>query len=295
MKLMVNHTSRILALAVAAAVLVTAPGCSKSKEEAGKAAVAEATVPDKPEEVVKSAAEAIRDDKPVAAYALLPESYQKDIQGVVSHATGKLDKEIFELGAKLVTVAASCAEKHADKIAGLVPPGAAPFDVKEGLAKYAETVKILEEAKLLDYESVKGLDLAGFLAKDAPKLMKQGKFAFEKGSPEDYKKFQDGMKSITATAKSAEGDKAQVELKMGEEEAETIDLVKVEGRWVPAEMAEGWKGGIDEAKKGIDEGLDELNKNKAQFKPMLEAALAALTEFEKSGDPKALEEMMKMM
>lgn len=293
MKFVTTPSIRLLTLGLAVFGLVALSGCSKSAEEAGKAAVEKAEVPDKPEEVVKTAAEAIRDHKPVGAYALLPDSYRKDIQGVVSHATGKLDKELFELAVKVLGKAVACTEKHGDKIAGLVPPGAMPMDTKEALAKFKEFVGLLEDAKLLDYDELAKLDVAGFLSSHGPKLMKEGMFAFEKADPEEYKEYQAMMKDISATAKKVEGDTAEVELKTGEE-TETIKLTKVDGRWVPAEMATEWKAGIDEAKKGIDEGLGELTKNKAEIKPMLEMALAALTKFEETGDPAALEDLMKM-
>lgn len=286
---------RILTVvACCAALMALNFGCKKkgSDPEAGKAAVSKVKVPEKPEEVVTATVEALKNKKPVEVYALLPESYRNDIQAVVGTVTSNMDKELFEMGVQILEKLVACIDAQGDKIAETMGKGA-PIDLKQAFESVKTFHKLVKDMGLLEFDTFQKFDVAGFLASQGPKLMEEGMGAAKTFQPKELEKFNKMLSEVKTTVKSAEGDNAEIEVTAGEEK-ETIKLTKVEGRWVPADMAKDWKENVEKAKKEIEKGMKEMVANKEQTKAMMEQILKALTEFEKSGDMSAVQGLMQM-
>lgn len=284
-------TLRIVAVvACCAALFAVNVGCKKDSAEAGKAAVSSVKVPDEPDKAIMAGVEALKNNKPVEIYALLPKSYQKDIQDVVNVVTSNLDKEIFELAMQVLDKSASALEKHGDKIAEKFGAGA-PIDLKVAFSGFQKFYKLMKEAKLTDYDAVKKLDVAGFLAQHGGKLMTEGMNAFKTFNAKDFEDYNKVISNFSVKVKETQGDTAKVEISVAGD-TETVDLKKVEGVWVPKEMAEDWSEMIAEAKKEVEQGMKEAMANKEQAKQILQMALTAITQFESSGDINQLQALM---
>lgn len=284
---------RILAVSLGVIALLTGGlACKKDGAGAateGAAAVKEVKVPATPDKALNQGLEALKNKKPVEAYALLPESYRKDIQGLVTAVTSKMDKEIFEMGVKILNTAVSALDKHGDKLAPMMAGMPMSFDdVKKNVM---DSHKLLTDVGLLDYDSFSKFDVAGFLAAHGPKIMGQGMDAFKKFQEDEYKAFWGQIEGVKIEAKEASADKAKLAITV-DGKTEDVDFVKVDNAWIPAEMAAAWPEMIKEAKAEVEKGMKEFEANKAQTKAMLQMALQVVEEFEKTGDLSKLQGMM---
>ncbi|MCK5800770.1 MAG: hypothetical protein KAI47_26465 [Deltaproteobacteria bacterium] len=295
-------------LVVLFALLLMAPGCKKSadkgtpikgqpksvKEKAPKAAAAAAGTPDG---VIRDAIAAVKARKPVALYALVPPSYQKDIQGLVSEVTSKMDKEIFDTGIEIFNTAVAAVAKHGDKVAGELK--GAPFDAKKILGQIKEAEAMLKAANVLTYDGFKKFEVAAFVNAHGAKLMTKGMLVAEdlmkrkkKGDQKAEPTVDELLSTVKAKLIKAEGDKALIALTVQGRTKEK-GMTKVDGHWVPEKMAKHWKRDVERAKAKLAKGMDQLVKNKAKIKKMMAMVLVTLKELEKTGDIKKAKGLMK--
>jgi hypothetical protein len=256
-------------------------GCGeKSSADKGAEAVKAVKAPESPEKVVLEVVAAVKAGELVKVYAMLPDSYQKDVQAVFDKVAAKMDKEIYEKAFGLLPKALEVVKANKDKMP--VPP--------EMLATAEEVLKILTAAKLNTYDGFKALNIAGFLADNGKAIADLAwKGASMDGkNPEELKKMLDTVKAELKDPK-ATGDTLVVVVTVGENKEE-MEFKKVEGKWIPTELANGWAKGKEEAMKNVDGAMAEFEKNKEQIKGMLTGVEAALAK----NDPSALMGLMMM-
>jgi hypothetical protein len=254
--------SRILAL-VLLGIALLGFGCGKK-------------APSDPDKALVAVVDAVKANKPGDLWVLLPPSYQKDVQDVATAATTKLDKELFELAVQVIDKAVVVVDKQGDK---LTPPITADQRklIKDGHAA-------LKDSGLLDYGTVSKLDVPAFLKSGGTKLMVFGIETFKAKDAKGYEEFQKGLDSIQVKVIKTEGDKSELEVTLtgpdGKPTTDKLQMVKVEGCWLPADMATSWKAMLPMVKTQVETGLGELTKNKADVKQALTGILAMLTKAE---------------
>ena len=255
-----------------AVMLVVMVGCffvgckDKTPAEKGAEALKKVEVPDAPDKVVLEAAAALKEGNLIKIYAMLPDSYQKDVQTILGSVTAKMDKEIYEKVFTLLPKVLELVKKEKEKLP--VPPDAAKM-VPEGLALADEFVKLLETSKLNTYEGFKGLDVAGFLAEHGKGFYDFGwKVAtlVDKEEAEGTKKMLDTVKAELKG--EIKDDAATVLVTIGDDQEE-MAFVKVEGKWIPKDLAEGWAKGKDEALKSAEGAMKGFEESKERVKAVL--------------------------
>ena len=262
-------------------------GDEKEKKAAG--AIEVPIAPDTADGVVKEALKAVAEKNPGKIYFMLPDSYQADVQGLKDMVVAGLDKETVDNGLKALGMVIAGMEKHKDKIveAGL------PIPVhKEAVGPAIDGIvriwTILKGAGLDTFDGWKGLDVGQFLLANGGAIMT--------GAMDVASKTEQGamigmvtamLTAVTVEVKSS-GDAEAVLLVGMDEKKDEMKFVKVEGKWIPEDLQKGWKEGIDEAKKGIEEGIKEYQSQKDAMKAMSGAFVAAATSFEETGDLNAL-------
>jgi len=241
-------------------------GCKeKTPEEKGKEALKAAAekVPDSPDKVVTEAAKAVKEGNFVLIYAMLPDSYQKDVQGVVKKFAGKMDKELWEKAFALLPKVLEVAKKAEEK----------PLE-EDQLAMAEAVLKMLTEAKLNTYDGLNAFDIPGFLAtnqKAIHGLVLQFVEKDEKG-----KEILAMLDTVKAEVKETKDDTATVEISMGKDKM-PVPFVKVDGKWIPVMIQAEWKEIIEETMAGLDELPDfKDEKQKKQFALMIDSFGKAL-------------------
>jgi len=238
-----------------------------------------------------------------ALLALFPPKYVKDIEGVVQDFAKNMDTELFAKAVAIGDKAFAIAAKHKDALAQMVIGFGAPVpadDVKKAIDTTVEVWGMLKGMGLTDLEKLKTFDLAAFAGNDLPKVVdKLWKLAEE--SPQKAQIMAAMAVLSTAQVEVVEtqkdekwGEIVKLEINIAGEK-EIGKLVKVDGKWIPKEMAEEWDEGMKEAHEGIKEMAAELPKVRTEAMAQMVQVETMLDQVEKSGDLSALAALGGMM
>ena len=292
-----NQLLRTLTLAGLACTLFLG-GCDKSKVDAaaGKAksaatkstkavkkaagdtkkAVAKIAAP-KPAASADAAMNAvvtgIAKQDPRVVWDFLPASYQKDVTGLLQEFGGKLDAEFYDKGFATIGKLAGVLKSKKDFVLKnpmlgqmLKNPMVPPEVVEKNWDGIVDMIGTLASSEISKAAGIKSLNPPKFLAGTGTKLMKQG-FTLAKAAGQDPVKALAGYK---AELVKAEGDKATVKLiSPDRKEPKNEEFVKVEGKWVPANMAKEWKSPMNEARKNLGEIPVQMARGKSMVMPMI--------------------------
>jgi hypothetical protein len=248
----VNHNSRPerLLIPVIAAILI-----------AFAVPAAAVDIPDSPEGTARAVGNALADRHPEVLWQALPPTYQKDITEVTHAFAAKMDPAVwdaaFGVGRKTaallrdkkdIILASSTFQAAGDK-SDEVESGWEPM-VSLLDSFFASDVSSLEKLKTIDWEkylSTTGRDLMNLAAE---KSKASGDDAFDR-------EFVQALKQTEIEVVSRDGDTATLRMTAPGEEPEEEQFTRVEGRWVPSEMATEWDQNVAEARQKIAAITDE--------------------------------------
>jgi hypothetical protein len=245
-------------------------GCGGKGDKAPAATTV--SIPSTPDGTVTAVAGALAEGKFEALWQAMPETYRADINGQIEHFAEHVDGDVWAKSMSLVGKLAEILETKQDLILGsaMVAPqlkkqNINPEDAKATLTQLGgllndiqKDVKTKDDLAKLNVE--KYLANLGSRAKSMEPL-------FAKTQGEDQFKMED-LKKVTATVKDSTADTATVEVKMPDGKVETKKMAKVQGKWVPQEMADDWKKNIKE----LDSMLHNVEMNDEQKKQFMEIA-----------------------
>lgn len=248
---------------------------------------------EKPDEFIHAVAKAAQGE-PAAIFDALPPSYQKDAQGVVAAFAAKVPERAWDDSFVLAGKAVRVFETKKEFI--LAHPALAGTVKPEDAAKaWDPTVRTLSTLVKSDIHTVAGLkqlDLRKFLAGPIASIVGDIITTAEAASsvvPAGAPKIGDLRAKLTTmktTVEKVDGDKASVKIEMEGEKLEIQEMVKIEGKWIPKELASAWPGAINGAKMAIasiqiePEMLVQFNGMKGMIDPALDGLLAAKTQDE---------------
>ena len=248
-----HHPRWIPALLLAAGLI----GCGDSSSS-GSGATAVAQTPDALFKAYGSA----QDGQPQALWNALPDSYQSDVEGLISDFAGKMDPDVWEKGFATFGKLVDVLDKKRDYILG--HPMVAGMTAMMGLdqetlgTQIDATVKAMaaiSDSDLATVDGLKNLDVEEFLSSTIGANMKDLMDAAGSMDPAAM----GGMGAdptalvgdITTKVLSEEGDSAVVEVTMADGEVQQMPMTKVDGHWLPKEMVDEWAEGIADARENL--------------------------------------------
>ena len=272
-------------------------GCGKAGAEGNDGAVAEdaaalqpvpaqAVSPrDEAKASVDAAIAAVRAGRLDEVYGMLPASYQGDVSRVVQAYAAKIDRPLYEQGAGLLAAAGDLIAAQAQNLEELLGNagelGLELPDAVDADAVTADQIRqagqwIANVAKSLSYDDFAAGNIrpllsnpltAGLLSEGIAQLPPDAiacAFADDDGTPQA-----EGIQTLRLTTRASADD---------EPETEDVQFVKVEGKWVPLEMTQGWADAIQTAMQGAQAFEIDANARKTVDKlaPMLTRSLESL-------------------
>ena len=196
-----------------------------------------------PDAVVQDVFKSLDEGHAEVLWDALPSSYQTDIKDVVALFAQNMDEELYDKGFSVVNKLVNVLQTKKTYILGHpmimgMTEGKIEDETYDAIVK---TLATYTTSELSTLQGVKTMDIRSFLQKtgsnavtDIQKLTKLG----DEAPP--VERFQD----ITVELVNQSGDMATVKLTAGEEEPEEVELTKVEGKWIPKDIADKWPEGI---------------------------------------------------
>ncbi|MCY2993050.1 MAG: SHD1 domain-containing protein [Planctomycetota bacterium] len=200
----------------------------------------------------------------------LPPSYQKDINDLVHAFATNMDIELWKGGTGIVNKAEQILETKKTFI--LNHPAVAPMADKL-TPNYDEIVAVLKAivtSELMDLSKLKNIDVGAFLDGSGKKIMDKlaalakaaeqaGVTKESFGVPVPYLR---DLKKVKYTTVSVDGDTAKLRIEEEGKQTTEQEAIRVEGKWLPKEMAAGWAEEIAAGKAKLAELGPALKQKK---------------------------------
>ena len=241
-------------------------------------------IPSSPDGTVRAVAEGLADRHPEVLWQALPPTYQKDITELTHAFAERMDPAVWEatfaLGSRTagllrdkkdIILASSMAEaagEEREQIEGGWDEMVSMFD-----SFFSSGVSSLDTLKTIDWEkyiATTGKDLMDLAAE---KSKADGDDTFDR-------EFTQKLRQAEVEVISNEGDSATLRITAPDEEPEEMQLTRVEGRWVPTDMAKDWDKNVAEAKAKLaaltDEEMQQGSMQAMMMIGMVDGVLAQL-------------------
>ncbi len=236
-----------------------------------------------PEQTVQSFSQAVADRKPAAIWELLPPSYQADVNGLVVAAADKSDPDLHAKGSEVFSKLVAVLKTKKEFVLGLPMLAAIPnADAPKLAANYDSVVAILEaihSSDLSNLDAMKKFDTAKFLKGPGTTIAEKAGALAEAFGGEEAAKEMAAFSNVQIKTTKQEAAAASLEVTRNGETT-PLEMVKIEDRWIPAEMASDWSSTMTEAKAGI--AKTSPAENKLQVLGMMGAITAVLDQLEKA-------------
>ncbi|MDF3130584.1 hypothetical protein P0Y35_15355 [Kiritimatiellaeota bacterium B1221] len=215
--------------------------------------------------------DSLNDNNAAGPWDMLPASYQTQLTGVKDEFATKMDPDVWNSGADLVKKLHTVLVDKKELL--LASPLLESVPMKEDLsANYDQLVAILgevSESDLSTLEGLKNMEIGEYLRTTGSAIMA----ATSKIEISETSKKPMGMNSMLnmpgkmlntkAELVSEDGDSAVVKMMTEGEEPQEIPFVKVEGKWIPADLVEEFPEMIAEMRESLG-GFEILPESKAQ-------------------------------
>ncbi|MEM7790459.1 MAG: hypothetical protein AAF546_03570 [Verrucomicrobiota bacterium] len=253
-------------------LLITSCGKQSEAETASEPTTPEAETPkaypDTPEAAIKMIAGEISKGDMGVIWEAMPATYQSDVNEIVALASTKLDPEIYDKTFTFFDRLADVADKQKNFIFNTQLGGEQPPEEKEkmenALPSVIALIKGLAGSEISTVEGLKTFDGQAFFDTTVSKMAEQLEEIAKLSGETEFS--MSDLSEVAVSVVESEGDQATLELKVPNEESQIESFTKVEGRWVPTEMADGWVQSIADAKAEIEGvSVEEMAANKPQL------------------------------
>lgn len=266
------HKAAIASVSLLVTGVFLGAGCSpKSKQ---------VVIPDAPDAAMRVIADELAAGKAGVLWAAMPASYQLDVTDVVRTAGTKMDPEVYDGTFAILKRLADVADKQRAFI--LANPMAQQMDKAKAEANWSHgvaMVRALATSQLASAEGMRAFEGEKFLSTTGSELLGLAQ-EMSKASGED---FFAKLKAVRFTATDVTATSASIKAETEGKPADASTFTKIEGRWVPQEMAAQWTEKMAEAKKNLAAITpEEIQKNKPQVLGALAMANGVLTQLEEA-------------
>ena len=266
-------------------------GCSQQNNEPQieKAAAPKAQLPSGADSVVLIPIKLLEEEDPKLLWEMLPPSYQTDVTNLIHSFVNNMDQQLWDKLFEVLSQAGLLLKDKQDLITAMIEQnlggtGASPEEMQQSLETMGKMLQTLVESDLGKHATAKGMDPGKFLDETGKELFKliAETSKLEEGDPWNTE-IKTKLKDIKVEIVSQEGDTATISVS-GMPDLPDIDeltaqlpgfddselpglsmlrngeqqVIKVEGKWIPKAMADGWKDTMSEASEMINNDLKNM-------------------------------------
>ncbi len=241
--------TKVFRLAIASLILIVAAGCARTADSTAK----EPTIPDSPDGAVFAFAESVQSNHVEHIWKLLlPEGHKNDITEITKAFAEKMDPAVYDRAFAIVMRAIEVLDDRKEIILAsetFKSSGANADDIRMGLSNSLVFTEILKASEVATVAGLGSVDWEQFLATTGNEFIKQAA-AIESPDGDNPLNSLDSLKVETINVSE---DRAMLRISSDDHEPEDVEMAKVEGRWIPAELADDWTRSIEETRQNLAE------------------------------------------
>lgn len=235
------------------------------------------------EEAARNVLSAVGENRPEVVWNALPESWRKDVNGLLHRFAGKMDPEVWNRGRGLLQKAVDVARRKRRFITKhplLDRDDEADQKIVE--TRVNETLELLDgllSDEAADLDSLKTADAGEILESAGGRLLEQlDRYREDEPGAGSFKNVLSKM-AVSTVSKSE--DSAVLKFKAPGQPASTQEYVRVENKWVPKYAADNWTAWMKQAGETID-GFGTEGAEKKETLEFFDRAEAALDRLDKA-------------
>ncbi len=255
-------------------------------------------IPDTPDGAVRAVSAALADRHPEVLWQALPPSYQKDITELTHTFAGRMDPAVWDAAFGLGRRAVGILRNKKALFLGTETFQAVGDDRRRIEDGWDSVVSVLDSffgSDVTRLETLKTIDWERYLATTGRQLMSEAaEVSKARGDNAYEREFAGKLRQTKVELVARDGDQATVRMTAPGEEPEELALTRVEGRWVPTEMAADWDVKVAAAREKLASITDEeVAQGSAQAMAVIGMADAMLTELEGVESAEQLDEKLQ--
>lgn len=210
-----------------------------------------------PDKTFTAAMKAIESNQPDQIFAMLPPSYQKQIDEIVTGFAGKMDMELWTQGRAIAQRVAGLATSKRDLMIEIAMKDREDdFNQEElgaSIDAFAQMLGLIANGPITDLQRLRQGNVQQLLATEGRKIMQTMEKASKVAPTQQAQEanFWEKARQTKVETESISGDNATLKITVGKDLVESVDMVKIEDRWIPSEWAADWQEMFDGAKEGI--------------------------------------------
>ncbi len=249
-------------------------GCSKNTSQ----------TPETPSDAIQVISQGLNEGKPAVVWEAMPSSYQTDVTGLAHTFGANMDAEIYDKAFGMLGKVSNVLKTKRDFFLNSALMKSTPIDKEKLTTNWNAVVELftaITGSELNKLENLKTIDIGKFLQKDGTKILSQFRTVAsmlpQEGNPMDI------FAGMEVEPVQSEGDSATVKISAPGEEPQEIEMMKVEDKWIPKDMAEDWSSLIANGKASLEDmAQDALAENKPMVIAMMAGAEAAIDQLAQS-------------
>jgi len=286
----------------------------ESQQQARQLAAPAAAAADTADGAIRNFMMSVEQGNLRVAWDALPPSYQSDVNDVVHTFAENMDTQVWTAGTGILKTAVRILKEKKQFILAHPAVQQVPVDADTISKNWDPVVDLLDtivNSELTDLEKLKTLDVGVFLSETGKTIVDKmmavaSALEDQEFSVTDFPGVEvdaaglAGLQSAKISLLNSDGDAATVRIEKEDGEVEDVQMVRVEGKWLPKEMVDEWATGIAEAKTALSTEMGAQLREKKQevLAPMtmvsmvLNGILATKTQDEFN---QAIDNIMKMV
>ncbi len=226
-------------------------------------------IPDTPDGTVRVVLEGLVQHRPEIVWRALPASYQQEVGELSREFADTVDPAVFDRAVAVARKGAVVLQNKKEIILGSETVRRSQVDPAAVDAFWEASVDMLDAllaSDLADLETLRELDFEAFLASTGTALMDAAaELPADTGEMANFAEKVASWEKTAVELVSEEGDRALVRLTAPDQEPVEVPMVRVEDRWIPAELASRWAPGVAEARARIQwMNSDEAARTRVQ-------------------------------
>ena len=255
------------------------------------------TIPDSPDGTVRVVMQGLSQHRPVVLWRAMPPSYQQDVLALSAGFADNIDPGIFDRAVAVARKGAVVLQSKKELILSTETMKGADIDEETLDALWEGYVHFLDAILASELSSLDGfreLDVDGFLSTTGVTLMDQATAASpveaEAGSLKDRLA---ALEETDVELVRQDGDTATIRVNPPDADPADVEMIRIEGMWVPVDFVEQWSGFVEQTNAKIEYlGSEDAASAKVQLLFAIGVAEGFIDQIDQMESPEELDDLI---